>query len=599
MTYGYHRKIAHVDLTTGSISYRSLDKGLLRRYLGGTGLAVRLLYDLTTAQVEPLGPDNILVFTVGPLTGTRVPTSNRFTAAARSPLTGIWGESDCGGRWGGALKGAGLDGLLIVGQARSPVYLAIENGEVEIREGRDLWGVDTYDLDLGAEMVCIGIAGEKMLPHAAIMSGRSAGRAAGRCGLGAVMGSKKLKAIIAQGRSYPAVYDDDALRDSIRQILPKIRENTQRMHDFGTSSGVETFERIGNLPLQNWRLGSWPEGAAKISGQHMAETILTGNYACGGCPIACGREVEITKGPYAGVKGAGPEYETVGSFGSMCLIDDTEAIAKLNELCNRYGLDTISTGCTVAFAMEAQEKGLIQGGPTWGDGEGAVRLVNEIAHQSSDLGRLMGQGVKRAAEALGGRALEFAIHVKGLELPMHDPRAYAGMAVGYATSARGACHLQSLAHFPARDVGMPELGLPEKVERTDDAIHGMINAKYQDLMCLYDSLKLCKFTQFARVNLTEITAWLHYVTGWDVTIDELMLTGERISNLKRLYNVRLGMSRKDDTLPPRLLTHRRGTGGTPDNLPHLGRMLADYYAYRQWDEEGIPTPAKLEELDLP
>ena len=598
MTFGYHNRIAHVDLTTGQTMYLSLDGDVFRRYIGGTGLAARLLYDETGPNTEPLAPGNVLAFMVGPFAGTRVPTSNRYTVAARSPLTGIWGESDSGGRWAGSLKGAGLDGMLISGKAESPVYLAVGAGSVEIRDATDLWGVDTYDLDLGAEMVCIGTAGERMLPHAAIMSGRSAGRAAGRCGLGAVMGSKRLKAIVASGRDLPALYDKDGLRAAVRAVIPKILENTKSMRSFGTAGGMETFERVGNLPLQNWRMGSWPEGAAKISGQHMADTILTGKYACGQCPIGCGREVEITQGPYAGVKGSGPEYETIGSFGSMCLIDDIEAIAKLNELCNRYGLDTIGVGCTVAFAMEAQEKGLIEGGPSWGDADGAIRLVNEIANQSSDLGCLMGQGVQRAAESLGGRALEFSVHVKGMELPMHDPRAYAGMAIGYATSSRGACHLQGFSSLPSRGVSMPELELPEEIERTDGVIHGPLTADYQDLQCLFDSLKMCKFTQFGRVTLTEMSGWLNSITGWDTTVEELIRTGERISNLKRLYNVRLGISRKDDTLPLRLLTHRRGVGGTPDNLPHLGMMLADYYAHRGWDEEGIPTAAKLAELGL-
>ena len=598
MTFGYHNRIAHVDLTLGQVTYLSLDEDVLRRYIGGTGLLARLLYDETGPATEPLAPNNVLAFAVGPFAGTRVPTSNRYTVAARSPLTGVWGESDSGGRWAGALKGAGLDGLLVSGQAASPVYLAVEGGVVDIRDASALWGVDTYDLDLGAEMVCIGVAGEHMLPHAAIMSGRSAGRAAGRCGLGAVMGSKNLKAIVASGRDLPTLHDADGLLASVRAVIPKLLENTKSMQSFGTAGGVETFERVGNLPLQNWRMGSWPDGAAKISGQHMAETILTGKYACGQCPIGCGREVEITKGPYAGVRGGGPEYETVGSFGSMCLIDDIEAIAKLNELCNRYGLDTIGVGCTVAFAMEAQEKGLIADGPVWGDAQGAIRLVNEIANQSSDLGRLMGKGVRGAAESLGGRALEFAIHVKGMELPMHDPRAYVGMAIGYATSSRGACHLQGLSHLPARGVAMPELGLPEEIDRSDEVLHGPLTADYQDLQCIFDSLKVCKFTQFGRLTLTEISGWLNLVTGWDTTVDELMKTGERISNLKRLYNVRLGISRKDDTLPLRLLTHRRGTGGTPDMLPHLGMMLADYYAHRGWDEEGIPTVAKLAELGL-
>jgi aldehyde:ferredoxin oxidoreductase len=598
MVYGYHNRFAKIDLTSGQVQVLSLEEDVLRHYLGGSGLAARLLFDEVGPDTEPLDPSNVIAFMAGPFAGTRVPTSNRFAVASRSPLTGVWCESDCGGRWAGALKGAGFDGLLISGRADKPVYLAVADGGVEIRDASDVWGVDTYDLDLGAEMVCIGVAGERMLPHAAIMSGRSAGRAAGRGGLGAVMGSKNLKAITASGKDYPELADADGLRQAIREVLPKIRENTGRMHDLGTSGGVETFERVGNLPIQNWRMGSWPEGAERISGQTMVDTILTGRYACGQCPIACGREVEIVDGPYAGVSGAGPEYETIGSLGSMCLIDDLAAIAKLNELCNRYGLDTIGVGCTVAFAMEAQEKGLIQGGPSWGDAPGAVKLVNEIADQSTELGRLMSKGVRGAAETLGGRALEFSIHVKGMELPMHDPRCYAGMAIGFATSSRGACHLQGFSSMPSRGFAMPELGLPEELERRDDAVHGALTADYQDMQCLFDSLKMCKFTQFGRVTLTEISDWLNLITGWDTTVDELMQTGERISNLKRLFSTRLGVSRKDDTLPLRLLTHRRGTGGTPENLPHLGRMLADYYAHRGWDEEGIPTQEKLTELSL-
>jgi aldehyde:ferredoxin oxidoreductase len=596
MTFGYHNRIARVDLSSGQVRYESLDETFWRSYLGGSGLAARFLYDETDAHTQPLGPENLLVLAVGPFAGSPVPTSNRFQAAARSPLTGIWGESDCGGRWSGALKGAGLDALLVTGQAKSPVYLWAENGEIEIRDAGALWGVDTYDLDLGAEMVCIGVGGERMLPHAAIMSGRSAGRAAGRCGLGAVMGSKKLKAIAAKGSARPPLCNAEGLRELLREQIARIRENTQRMQRFGTAGGVLTFERIGNLPIQNWRLGNWA-GAEGISGEAIEEKILTGRYACGGCPIGCGREVSVKEGPYAGVEGGGPEYETVGAFGSMCLIDDIAAVARLNELCNRYGLDTISVGCMVAFAMEAQEKGLIQGGPQWGDAEGAIRLVREIAEQSSELGRLMGLGARGAAERLGGRALEFAIHVKGMELPMHDPRCYAGMAIGYATSNRGGCHLQAFSALPARGFPMPEIGAPE-VERTDDGAHGVITAKYQDMMCLFDSLKMCKFLLFARITMSDIAGWVNAVTGWDTTVEELMTTGERIANLKRLYNVRLGVSRKDDTLPARLLTHRRGTGGTAENLPHLGRMLADYYAYRGWDEEGRPTPDRLAQLGL-
>jgi len=598
MVHGYHSKILRVNLTTGEIRDEPLSEAWARLYLGGSGLAARYLYDETDASTDPLGPDNLLCFMVGPFTGTPVPATNRFAVAARSPLTGIWGEADSGGRWAGALKRSGYDGILITGRAESPVYLWIEDGRAELRDASHLWGLDTYELDLGAEMVCIGPAGERGVRFAAVMTGRQDGRAAGRTGLGAVMGSKNLKAIACRGRQRPPLADHDALVRSVRAIIPTIRKGTANMHKYGTANGLLSFERMGDMPIHNWRMGKWTEGAERISGQHMAETILTDTYACGGCPIGCGRVVEITSGPYAGVKGAGPEYETCASMGAMCLIDDIEAVAKLNELCNRYGMDTISTGSVIAFAMEAKERGLLKEGPDWGDAQGAIALVERIARQEDDLARLLGQGVRAAAAELGGQAQEFAMHVKGLEMPMHDPRAFYSLAPAYATSNRGACHLQALSHIFARSVTMPEIGVHEVLDRYAVEGKGELVAKAQDLMCLFDSLAQCKFVMFGGVKLSHMTEWLRAITGWDVTNEEMLTIGERIYNLKRMYNVRLGVSRKDDTLPPRVLVHRFQEGGAAGRLPHLGRMLADYYEARGWTMEGIPTPEKLRELGL-
>lgn len=598
MPNGYCGTILRVNLTEGKITRQSLEEGLLRQYIGGSGLVARFLYDETTVETDPLGPDSVLAFMAGPLVGTRVSTSNRFAAAARSPLTGLWGESDCGGRWGGELKRTGFDGILITGQAASPVYLWVEDDQAELRDAGELWGLDTYELDLSEEVVCIGPAGERGVRYAAIMSGGRHGRAAARCGLGAVMGSKKLKAIAVKGSGRVQAHDEEGLTRSLREILPMVKEHTAGMSRNGTAGGLVTFEKSGDLPIENWRGGSWSEQAEAISGPRMTETILTDTYACGGCPIGCGRVVEVTEGPFAGVKGAGPEYETCASFGSLCLIDDLPAIAKINELCNRYGMDTISAGAVVAFAMEAREKGLLDEGPAWGDAEGVVRLVHQIGQREGELGWLLGEGVRRVAEMWGGRAMDFAIHVKGMELPMHDPRAFFSLAVGYATSSRGACHLQAFSHVFERVLTMPELGYPESLPRFQVEGKGGITAKLQDLMALFDSLKLCKFILFGQVNLEIILTWLNSVTGWEMGQEELMQIGERINNLRRMFNVRLGASRKDDWLPLRILVHRRGQGGAPDTLPPLGQMLADYYAFRGWDEEGIPRPEKLAELGL-
>jgi len=599
MSYGYHGKILRVNLTTGELRDQPLPEALAQQYLGGSGLAARYLYDETDASTDPLSPDNLLCFMVGPFVGTPVPASNRFAVAALSPLTGIWGEGDCGGRWGAALKGAGYDGILITGQSPSPVYLWIEEGQAELRDASELWGLDTYELDLGAEVVCIGPAGERGVRFAVVMSGRYDGRAAGRAGMGTVMGAKRLKAIACKGSLRPPLADREALVRSVREIIPTIREGTVNMHRYGTANGLLSFERMGDMPIRNWTMGKWTEGAERISGQHMAETILTGTYACGGCPIGCGRVVEIAEGPYAGVRGAGPEYESCASLGALCLIDDIEAVAKLNELCNRYGIDTISTGSVIAFAMEARERGLIDEAPQWGDAQGAIALVERIARQEDALARLLGQGVRAAASHLGSQAEEFAIHVKGLEMPMHDPRAFYSLAPAYATSNRGACHLQALSHVFARSVTMPEIGVYEVLDRHAVEGKGALTARAQDLMCLFDSLKQCKFVMFGGVKLSHMTEWLQAITGWDVDNEEMLTIGERIYNLKRLFNIRRGVSRKDDTLPPRILVHRFREGGAAGKLPPLGRMLADYYEARGWSVEGIPTAEKLSELGLP
>ncbi len=598
MAGGHIGRYLQVDLTTGRISAHALDERDAERFVGGSGLAARLLSRAVSAGPDPLGPDNPLAFTTGPLAGTPAPFSNRFTAAARSPLTLLWGEGDCGGHWASALKSAGYDAVLVTGRAASPVYLHIENGEAELRDAGELWGLDTYELDLGAPAVCIGPAGERGVLYASIMHDGRGGRAVGRTGLGAVMGSKHLKAIVARGDGRPVVAQPAALKASVRAIIGTVVEKTKGFGLHGTASGVENYERLGNLPLKNWKQGSWPDGAHKITGMTMSETILTGRYACGGCPIGCGREVEVKQGPHAGVRGAGPEYETVAALGSLCLIDDLEAIAHMNEACNRLGIDTISAGGALAFAMEARERGIWPQGPGWGDGMAALHLLEQIGRRDGEVPTLLGLGTRRAAEAWGGLAREFAIHVKGLEPPMHDPRAYVSAAIGYATSTRGADHLQAYSHPFERVLSAPSLGIPEPMPRDTAQGKGAMVANLQNWMALMDSLKLCKFSVMGGFQPEHMVEWANAVTGWGHDLAGWLRTGERICNLRRAINARLGASRVDDTLPARLLFHRRGEGGAPDSLPPFGPMLADYYAARHWTEMGLPTPELLRELDL-
>ncbi|MCF6097123.1 aldehyde ferredoxin oxidoreductase family protein [Thermovorax subterraneus] len=610
--YGYWNKIIRINLTNKTYSLETIKEELWRKYLGGSGLGAKLMYDEVNPGIDPLGHENKIFFLTGPFCGTNIPTSGRHAAVTKSPLTGIFAESDVGGSWGYELKRAGYDGIIIEGKAESPVYIYIEDSKIEIKDARHIWGKDTYETDellkkelaADVEVMSIGPAGENLVKFAAIMTDGKDGRALGRCGIGAVMGAKNLKAITVKGSKNVEVYDKERLIKSIRNIAPGIKEATVNMTKFGTGGGVIGHESYGNFPLGNWKVGRWPEGAEKISGQRMAETILVGNYRCKGCIIGCGRVVKIENGPYKGVEGAGPEYETLGTLGGLCLIDELEAIAYANELCNRYGMDTITTGGVIAFAMELYEKGIITKQDTggldlrFGNAEAMVELVKMIAERRG-IGRILAEGVRKAAKEIGGLAEEYALHVKGLEPPAHDPRAYNGVALSYATSNRGACHLAGFTHGFERVFAMPELGYDKPHDRLLVDGKAEFVAKMQNLMGVFDSLKLCKFMLQGGLKISTVVEWIKDVIGWeDYSFEELMTTGERIFNIKRMFNVKCGISRKDDILPMRFLTLKREGPGITVNLPPLGKMLSDYYEYRGWSEEGIPRESKLKELEL-
>ena len=611
MRGGHVGKILRVDLTSRTTSIESLSEEMARAYLGGSGLGARILYDETSSSADPLGPDNVLVVATGPLTGTSIPTSCRHEIVARSPLTRLYGESDCGGTFGAELKAAGFDAVVVTGASSDPVYLAVFNGEAEIRSATHVWGQDTYatdealrkELDPRGASISIGPAGEKMALVAAVMNDGHEGRAAGRAGLGAVMGAKKLKGIVARGTQEVAVANSEAIKESVRAAAVDILAGTKGFQNFGTANGLVGFEQIGDLPIKNWRQGSWVEPAQNIGGQRMAETILTRRYFCRSCIIGCGRRVTINRGISAGMEIGGPEYETLAALGAMCLVDDLQAIAEANDLCNRYGLDTISTGSTIAFAMECYERGLLSKSDTdgieltWGNAEAMVTMVRKMGEREG-FGHLLSEGSRRAAQEIGGDAWRYAIHTKGMELPMHDPRAFNSAAVAYATANRGACHLQALSHAFEGRIGFPEFGYPEPLDRFASDGKGVLVAKMQHLMCLLDSLKLCKFTLFGKLTIATMVDWLNWTTGWDTGFDELVKIGERIYNLKRMYNVRLGADRRSDTVPERILAEERGEGGAAHNLPPLEPMLEEYYRYRGWDANGVPTPEKLAELGL-
>lgn len=609
---GYAGKILRVDLSNEHIEFQNLDESLAKKFIGGSGLGAKILFDETGPETNPLGPENRIIFMVGPFAGTQVITSGRHAVVTKSPLTGIFAESDSGGTWGPSLKRAGFDGIIVLGRSNKPVYLWVYNGIAEIRNASHFTGKDTYELDAmikeetrrEAVIASIGPAGEKGVKFASIMNDGKHARAAARSGVGAVMGSKNLKAIAVNGSQKIDIANPEGLKSSLKEIIPMIAKNTEAMRKYGTAGSVTAFETLGSLPLGNWKYqGRWEQGATKISGPTMSERILTGNYHCERCIIGCGRTVKIENGPYAPVEGGGPEYETIALLGSLCLVDDLEAIAKANELCNRYGMDTISCGASIAFAMEAYEKGLITKNETegmellWGRGDVLVKMVEKIGKREG-LGQILGEGVRTAAERIGKNAVEFSLHVKGLEIPGHDPRCYNAGALGYATSNRGACHLAGLSHIFERSVTLPDIGIDKPLPRLDVKGKGELVAKTQNVMGLFDALKICKFTLFGGLTLTQIADWYRMVTGIPINLIEFLRTGERIFNLKRLYNVACGISRKDDILPLRFLTLRRTGEDLVPNLPPLGEMLSDYYKVRGWDEEGIPLHEKLQELGL-
>jgi len=610
MNAGYMGKVLFVDLTQRKTWTEPLPEEWARRFIGGSGLGARYLVELSDPRVDPLGPENPLIFMNGPWTATPIPLSGRHEVVAKSPLTGIYGEADAGGHWGTALKKAGYDGVVVLGASEEPVYLWIHEEGVEIRDASHLWGLDTYvaDEQLRAEtaknaVTCaIGPAGENLVKIAAVMHDGRDARPAARCGLGAVMGAKKLKALVAIGNRRPPIRDREALMASIKAAVPEIKRLAESLSKYGTSGRMTTIEALGDLPIRNWVQGAWKEGAERISGQRMAETILKKQYFCGACVIGCGRDVEITQGPYAGVHGAGPEYEALACLGALTVVDDLEALAYATELCNRLGMDVISTGGVIAFAIECAERGLLPPKVDgvelrWGSPEVVLTLIKQIARRQG-LGALLAEGVRKASEDIGGLALEFAIHAKGLELPAHDPRAYNSLAVGYATSNRGACHLQGFSYIFERSVTLPELGYPEVQDRFGVEGKGQFVAVTQDLMCLFDSLKTCKFILFGGIKPTHLLEWFNLVNGWGWDLDRFMEAGERIFNLKRLYNVACGISRKDDTIAPRILTQRRGEGGAATNLPPFGEILSQYYEHRGWSPEGIPTEETVRRLGL-
>ncbi len=614
MHYGFYGKVLEINLSSGEAKETALPGEYYRRYLGGSGLAAKIFYERGFHKIDPFDEAAPLLVFTGVLTGHRLPTACKAVFCGRSPATGIWAEATVGGYWPAALKTCGYDGLIITGRAPRPVYLYLNGSGFEIRDAASLWGQDVYktqdliqeELVEECRVAAIGPAGENGVLFAAIIIDGVDARAAGRCGLGALMGAKNLKAVAARrSGTLPEAADPGGLARARKESLPRIREKAKGLTDFGTAGGVPLVERLGDLPIRNWTGGSWTEGAARVSGQAMAEAGLrVKHYACFSCPIRCGKDMKVEIGPYRGTVAHGPEYETIAGFGAMCLNDDPNYIIAANDLCNRLGLDTISTASAVAFAMELFEHGFIDKAASggldlqWGSGEAILKLIPLIAGREG-LGAQLSLGVKKAAAHFGPLAQEFIAESKGLEVAFHDPRAFTSMALVYATGNRGACHLEGLTYFN-ENMAFPAslVGLPDEYDPHGSGGKAALAKRMQDFMSIFNALGLCKFLIRGHVTAADIARWFSCVTGWEVSEQELWDAGERLFNLKRLINVELGISRKDDTLSPRLLVHDRREGAAAGSLPHLGKMLSEYYGLRGWTEEGIPAPDTLARLNL-
>jgi aldehyde:ferredoxin oxidoreductase len=609
-----------VDLSEGTVTEERVDPEWVRDYLGGTGLAARILYGEVAPGTDPLGPDNVLVFATGPVTGTRAPTSGRHSVSALSPLTGVLGEATSGGKWGTALRRAGVDLVVVEGRAEEPTYLHVDDGEWELHDASHLWGLDVPETteriqaEVGEDAVVstIGRAGENEVRFAAVMN--DVKRAAGRTGMGAVMGSKNLEAVSVIGTGDPHHHIDDfeAYKGLTLELNRTVTQtpSTRTRRDHGTAAAIEEESEVfHNLPTHYFERAEF-EGAWEISGPRMSEDYLTSTYACGQCPIACGRVVSMVSDEYGTLTDqGGPEYETLASFGSLCGNDDFESIARANELCNRFGLDTISAGHVVAFAIAMADRGVLPEDVTdldlaWGNDHEIVELVERIADRD-ELGDLLAEGVRRAAVDLG--VPDRAVHVKGLEVPMHEPRAQKTMGLSYATSNRGACHMRAFTGYvdiygyDIKDLGIfsddyPRHSIEGKAE---------LEVVMQNLFSVYDSMCGCKFSYppgTEDITVAELAALVGLSMGEALDTDGVLAMGERIFQMKRLFNVRHGVARADDTLPRIFTDEAFPQGPNAGQVVELAEMLAEYYGLRGWDEDGRPTVERLAGLgmgDLP
>jgi aldehyde:ferredoxin oxidoreductase len=612
---GYTGRLLFVDLNSGEIQPQELNERYTENFLGGSGLAARYVYDWIDVSTDPLGPENPLVFLTGPLDGTGAPSSGRFVVCARSPQTGLWGEANAGNFFGPELKFAGFDGIVLRGQANAPVYLHITPEGAELRGAGAYAGMTTYDTGdaIRAELndehlvvAAIGPAGENLVKYALILASSARATAkkgiAGRTGMGAVMGSKNLKAVAVRGSRHHHthklhLHDPARFRSAMLSAQKHLSDDmsTEMFRAVGTSGTMDYLGLLGDVPVKYWTQGTFD--FSKVSGNLLAETTLTGRSTCHACMVACGRRVEKA-GDYTIPHSEGPEYETLGTFGPLLLNDDLDALVHIGSQCDALGLDSISAGSTIAFATYLRDLGILPPKDlgdtdlTWGNPGAALKMVRQIARREG-FGADLAEGTLALGERSGVRGL--AVQVNGMEVPMHDPRALAGMAVTYATSPIGASHNQS--DFLMIETGRPmeDLGIPT-LDRFESAGKAALVAKHQDWRTVNNALVLCFFPNPPVKDFCEMVS---AVTGLDITLDNVLEYGERMWNIKRALNLKLGYQARRSEILPELMMRPLVESGREGHVPDFDVMLKDYYAHRGWDwTTGRPSREKLNALGL-
>lgn len=610
-------KILEVDLSSESFNEKSIDKNLVKTFLGGPGFGINYLMEEKAYNYDPFDDKNPLIFMTGLLTGTSYPCSGFYSVSARSPLTQIYGEGLSGGFFGAELRKT-LNGIIFKNKADNPVYLMIEDNQYELKDASGIWNLTTdktmqeLQSKLGKQfkVACIGPSGEKQVLLASIINDHY--RAVGRTGMGAIMGSKNLKAIAVKSNKKVEYYNKEKFNEISKLLFTSFQKApmAEILRNFGTNN-IDYFERLSDVPHKNWTLHKWKE-VSEISGAIVLEKLHVRNKPCYMCPFSCAREIEINEGPYKIKAAAGAEYETTAAFGSMCLISNVETIAYLNDICNKMGVDTISTGCTIAFALDCYEHGILTqddiGFPLeWGNEDAIIQLTNLICNNEG-IGKIFSQGSRKASEIIGKGSDQFLAEIKGLEVPMHDARAIFPLGLQYATSNRGACHLRGFANdLYSGFAGFNDvLNISKQKsihERTiDNPEFAKDVAITQNLSEINNALGICRQTissgsQIVKNLFDQLLDAIYYLTEIRFNLNDLLEIGERIFTLKRVFNTQCGITKKDDRIPPRL-KFALEKGITKDKVLTIDKMLEEYYKFRGWDENGIPTINKLRELKI-